>query len=115
MRVSTRSQDTASQKPELRRWAESHEGDSCWYRDTYTGTSMDRPGFRQLMNYPGEDDPPTRTAFPPGQSGLGYGFLTDGTGIHDHGIHGSHGRTRGSGLHSLSSFPCDPCVTWSES
>ena len=49
MRVSTRRQDTASQEPELRRWAESHEGDSHWYRDTYTGTSMDRPGFRQMM------------------------------------------------------------------
>jgi DNA invertase Pin-like site-specific DNA recombinase len=49
MRVSTKRQDTASQEPELRRWAESHEGDSHWYRDTYTGTSMDRPGFRQLM------------------------------------------------------------------
>ena len=49
MRVSTKRQDTASQEPELRRWAESHEGDSHWYRDTYTGTSMDRPGFRQLI------------------------------------------------------------------
>ena len=49
MRVSTRRQDTASQEPELRRWAESHEGDSHWYRDTYTGTSMDRPGFGRLM------------------------------------------------------------------
>jgi DNA invertase Pin-like site-specific DNA recombinase len=49
MRVSTKRQDTASQEPELRRWAESHEGDSHWYLDTYSGTSMDRPGFRQLM------------------------------------------------------------------
>ena len=49
LRVSTKRQDTASQEPELRRWAESHDGDSNWYRDTYTGTSMDRPGFRQLM------------------------------------------------------------------
>ena len=49
MRVSTRRQDTASQEPELRRWAESHDGDSCWYRDTCTGRSMDRPGFRQMI------------------------------------------------------------------
>src|SRR5262245_61209186 len=49
LRVSTKRQDTASREPELRRWAESHEGQSCWYRDTYTGTSMDRPGFRQMM------------------------------------------------------------------
>src|SRR5262245_25317418 len=49
MRVSTRRQHTASPEPELRRWAESHDGDSGWYRDTYTGRSMDRPGFRQLI------------------------------------------------------------------
>jgi DNA invertase Pin-like site-specific DNA recombinase len=49
IRVSTKRQDTASQEPELRRWTESHEGDSSWYHDTYTGTSMDRPGFRQLI------------------------------------------------------------------
>jgi DNA invertase Pin-like site-specific DNA recombinase len=49
MRVSPRRQDTASQEPDLRRWAESHEGDLRWYRDTYTGASMDRPGFRQMM------------------------------------------------------------------
>jgi DNA invertase Pin-like site-specific DNA recombinase len=49
MRVSTKRQDTASQEPEMRRWAESHEGDPHWYRDTCTGTSMERPGFRQLM------------------------------------------------------------------
>src|SRR5947209_12054356 len=66
-------------------------------------------------SYPGEEDPPTRTAFLPGQSGLGYGFLTDGTGIPDHGIHGTHGKTGGSGSHPLTSFPCDPCDPWSES
>src|SRR5260370_35087986 len=49
MRVSTKRQDTASQEPELKRWAQSHEGDSCWYHDSYTGTSMDRPGFRKLV------------------------------------------------------------------
>ena len=32
-----------------KRWVESHEGDSCWYHDTYTGTSVDRPAFRQLI------------------------------------------------------------------
>ena len=50
MRVSTKHQNTASQEPELRRWTESHEGDSFWYHDTYTGTSMDHPGFRQLIS-----------------------------------------------------------------
>ncbi len=24
-------------------------GPSCWYHDSYTGTSMDRPGFRKLV------------------------------------------------------------------
>jgi DNA invertase Pin-like site-specific DNA recombinase len=45
MRVSTKHQDTASQEPELRRWAETHDGEYRWYHDTYTGTSMHRPGF----------------------------------------------------------------------
>jgi DNA invertase Pin-like site-specific DNA recombinase len=49
LQVSTRRQDIASQEPELRRWAESHEGESCWYYDTYTGLSMERPGFRRMM------------------------------------------------------------------
>ena len=49
LRVSTKRQDTASQEPELTRWAQSHEGDSCRYHDSYTGTSMDRPGFRKLI------------------------------------------------------------------
>jgi DNA invertase Pin-like site-specific DNA recombinase len=49
LRVNSRRQDIASQEPELKRWAESHDGDSCWYHDTYTGTSMDRPGFRRMM------------------------------------------------------------------
>jgi site-specific DNA recombinase len=49
MRVSTSHQDTPSQEPELKRWAEANGGETCWYHDTYTGTSMDRPGFRQLV------------------------------------------------------------------
>jgi DNA invertase Pin-like site-specific DNA recombinase len=48
-RVSTRRQDTASQEPELRRWAETHEGEARWYHDTFTGTSMERPAFRRLI------------------------------------------------------------------
>jgi DNA invertase Pin-like site-specific DNA recombinase len=49
MRASTKRQDTASQQPELRRWAQSHEGDSCLYHDSYTDTSIDRPGSRRLI------------------------------------------------------------------
>jgi DNA invertase Pin-like site-specific DNA recombinase len=49
MRVSTKRQDTQSQEPDLRRWAETHGGEVRWYRDTFTGTSMDRPGLSRLL------------------------------------------------------------------
>ena len=48
LRVSGRGQDTASQEPELRRWAESQEGPVAWYRDKFTGKTMDRPGWLKL-------------------------------------------------------------------
>lgn len=50
LRVSSRSQDAASQEPDLKRWAESHKDDPVrWYRDKFTGTTMDRPAFGKLM------------------------------------------------------------------
>jgi DNA invertase Pin-like site-specific DNA recombinase len=49
MRVSTKRQDTASQEPELKRWADAQEGEVRWYTDSFTGTSMDRPGFKKLL------------------------------------------------------------------
>jgi DNA invertase Pin-like site-specific DNA recombinase len=49
MRVSTKRQDTQSQEPDLKRWAEAHGGEVRWYRDTFTGTSMDRPGLSRLL------------------------------------------------------------------
>jgi DNA invertase Pin-like site-specific DNA recombinase len=49
LRVSTRSQDTASQEPDLKRWAESQGATVTWYKDKFTGKSMDRPGFRRLL------------------------------------------------------------------
>jgi DNA invertase Pin-like site-specific DNA recombinase len=50
LRVSSRSQDSASQEPDRRRWAEAHKGTTVrWYRDTFTGTTMDRPGFQKLL------------------------------------------------------------------
>jgi DNA invertase Pin-like site-specific DNA recombinase len=50
LRVSTRSQDAASQEPELKQWAHGHKDDPIrWYRDTFTGTTMERPGFNKLM------------------------------------------------------------------
>lgn len=49
MRVSSRQQDTASQEPDLKRF-ESQDGQCCWYRDTFTGKSMDRKGWNRLMD-----------------------------------------------------------------
>ena len=51
LRVSSRSQDTQSQEPDLRRWAEAQAGESPvrWYRDKFTGKTMDRPGFNRLV------------------------------------------------------------------
>jgi DNA invertase Pin-like site-specific DNA recombinase len=48
-RVSSRTQDTASQEPELKRWAEAHQGPVKWYRDKFTGTTMERPAFGRLL------------------------------------------------------------------
>lgn len=51
LRVSTRSQDIASQEPDLKRWAEDHKEQPVrWYRDRFTGKTMDRPGFGKLMD-----------------------------------------------------------------
>jgi DNA invertase Pin-like site-specific DNA recombinase len=48
-RVSTKQQDTASQKPDLERWAAAQERPTKWYADTFTGKTMDRPGWNRLM------------------------------------------------------------------
>ena len=50
MRVSKgRGQDTASQKPDLDRWAAAQSEPSKFYTDHQTGKTMDRPGFNRLM------------------------------------------------------------------
>ena len=49
VRVSSRSQDTANQEPDLSRWAEGRDTPIAWYRDRFTGTTMDRPGWNKLM------------------------------------------------------------------
>ncbi|MEZ6100940.1 MAG: recombinase family protein [Pirellulaceae bacterium] len=46
-RVSTKQQTTESQEIELRKWAESHN-DVQWYRDSFTGKTMDRPEWNRL-------------------------------------------------------------------
>src|SRR4051812_17226493 len=47
-RVSSRSQDHRSQIPDLKAW-ESANGKARWHRDTFTGKTMDRPGFTRMM------------------------------------------------------------------
>ena len=49
VRVSSRQQDQRSQEPDLRRWAEGQEAEARWYRDTFTGKTMQRPGLDRLM------------------------------------------------------------------
>jgi DNA invertase Pin-like site-specific DNA recombinase len=49
-RVSSRAQDTASQERDLKRYAEGPEQECVWYRDTFTGKSMDRRGWNRLMD-----------------------------------------------------------------
>ena len=48
VRVSSRQQDTASQIPDLERWAASAGSPVVWYRDKATGKTMDRPGWNKL-------------------------------------------------------------------
>lgn len=49
VRVSSKGQDAASQLGELERWARAQGDESCvWYRDTFTGTTMDRAGWNDL-------------------------------------------------------------------
>ena len=50
VRVSTRQQDTASQEADLKRFAASLEiPPAVWYRDRFTGKTMERPGWSKLM------------------------------------------------------------------
>ena len=49
LRVSKKVQDTASQEPDLRRAAGQYDdGPVVWYRDKFTGKTMDRPGWNKL-------------------------------------------------------------------
>jgi DNA invertase Pin-like site-specific DNA recombinase len=48
LRVSSKSQDVASQEQDLKRWAAAHAEPIEWYRDSFTGKTMDRPGFNRL-------------------------------------------------------------------
>src|ERR1700757_4505704 len=48
LRVSSKGQDVASQEAELKRWAQGLSESVKWYRDSFTGKTMDRPGFNHL-------------------------------------------------------------------
>ena len=51
-RVSSRRQDTASQKPDLDRWVAHYATDMAVvaYEDTFSGRTMERPAWKRLMN-----------------------------------------------------------------
>ena len=50
LRVSSKQQDTAIQKPDLEGWLKLHAKDqqAAWYQDKFTGKTMDRPGWNKL-------------------------------------------------------------------
>jgi DNA invertase Pin-like site-specific DNA recombinase len=50
VRCSSKSQDTKSQEPDLQAWGDSQpEGTEIeWFSDTFTGTTMNRPGWAKL-------------------------------------------------------------------
>lgn len=48
LRVSTKAQDTRSQEPDLHRWSDAQDDPIVWYRDKFTGRTMERPGWRKL-------------------------------------------------------------------
>jgi DNA invertase Pin-like site-specific DNA recombinase len=48
VRVSSRKQNMRSQVPDLGRWAESQDQPVKFYRDTFTGKTMDRPQWNKL-------------------------------------------------------------------
>ena len=50
VRVSTAGQDHASQLPDLERWAEASGETVKWYRDKFTGRTMDRPQMTRMLD-----------------------------------------------------------------
>jgi hypothetical protein len=48
LRVSSKSQDTRSQEPDLKRWADAQDKPVQWYGDKFTGKTMARPGWAKL-------------------------------------------------------------------
>ena len=48
-RISCRQQDHRSQMPDLQRWAEAHGEPVVYFKDTFTGRTMDRPGMTKML------------------------------------------------------------------
>jgi DNA invertase Pin-like site-specific DNA recombinase len=48
LRVSSKNQDTKSQEPALKEWAAGQKAPVRWYRDKFTGKTIDRPGWQKL-------------------------------------------------------------------
>lgn len=46
---STKGQETRSQEPDLQTWAKAQPDEVMWYRDRFTGTTMERPGLERLL------------------------------------------------------------------
>lgn len=46
---STKGQETRSQEPDLQTWAKAQPDEVVWYRDRFTGTTMERPGLDKLL------------------------------------------------------------------
>lgn len=49
VRVSSKQQDQRSQEPDLKRWVAGQEREAAWYRDSFTGKTMRRPGMDRLL------------------------------------------------------------------
>lgn len=47
-RISSRKQNMRSQEPDLERWASAQDDPVRWYRDSCTGTTMQRPQWQKL-------------------------------------------------------------------
>lgn len=50
VRVSSKSQDHRSQLPDLERWVEAHDGEVIWFRDKFSGKTMNRPGMDKMLD-----------------------------------------------------------------
>ena len=49
LRVSSKTQDTRSQEPDLQTWAKAQPEGVTWFKDKFTGTVVDRPGLDRLL------------------------------------------------------------------